>query len=218
MDPVMNAKDDADKTATRVYRSTLRTEQAAATRRRVLEAAAECFAERGYAGTSLAEIAARAGVSLETVKANGPKRGLLLGAFEQAFAGTEGQPVSDSDLGTALRDIPDPGEYLAIVARFIAAANARTSVLWTEFLSAANADDHIAAELDGLLARRRNEYRALAGLLAERGIGQGGEADAAALSFLWSPEGHQQLVLQSGWPLPDYEQWLIDAAQRQLIP
>lgn len=214
MNPGMPEKND--KTATRTYRSTLRAEQAAATRRRVLEAAAACFIERGYAGTSLADIARQSGVSLETVKANGPKRELLLGAFEQAFAGAEGQAVADSDVGAAAREITDPEELLATIARFVAAANARTSVLWAEFLSAANADEQIATELQDLLARRRGEYRALAGLLAGHGIGTGTEAAAAALSFLWSPEGHQQLVLQSGWSLADYEQWLSDAARRQL--
>ena len=49
------------KAPTRSYVSTLRTEQAATTRRRILEAAAACFSENGYSGTSLADIAARAG-------------------------------------------------------------------------------------------------------------------------------------------------------------
>ena len=99
---------------TRSYVPSLRTEQAATTRRRILEAAAACFTENGYSGTSLADIGARAGVSPETVKNNGPKRELLLGAFEQAFAGTEGPappPIPPSSPHQrALDRVPGGGE------------------------------------------------------------------------------------------------------------
>ncbi|WP_275668216.1 TetR/AcrR family transcriptional regulator [Leifsonia flava] len=175
----------------RSYVSTLRAERAATTRRRILEAAATCFTENGYSGTSLADIAARAGVSPETVKNNGPKRELLLGAFEQAFAGTEGPaPVVDSDPAQEILAITDADAFLTATAAFVAAANARTSVLWIEFLAAANADALVAAALDDLLARRRADCL-------------GVEAAVAALSFLSSPESHQQLVLEGGWDACD---------------
>ncbi|MFH8250298.1 TetR/AcrR family transcriptional regulator [Microbacterium sp. B2969] len=206
-------------TSTRAYRSALRSEQAAATRQRVLEASALCFAERGYSGTSLVDIAERAGVSPETVKANGPKRDLLLRAFEHAFAGAEGEaPIAESQTGRELTAIAGDAEFVASVARFIADANARTSVLWTELLSAANADPEIAIALDGLLARRRDDYGRVIALLRDRGIVSGdaeAEASADALSFLWSPESHQQLVLQSGWTMEAYRSWLADTLWRQ---
>ncbi|WP_308799465.1 TetR/AcrR family transcriptional regulator [Agromyces silvae] len=210
----------ADTTTTRAYRSALRSEQAAATRRRVLDAAAASFVERGYHGSSLADIGARAGVSTETVKANGPKRDLLLRAFEQAFAGTEGDAqIADGDAAAALGAIAGADDWLAAVAGFVAAANARTSVLWIEFLSAANTDDAIDRALGDLLVRRHADYLSVAGQLIERGIAAPGtdpEASAAVLSFLWSPESHQQLVLQSGWDHDRYERWLADAARRHL--
>ncbi|WP_448808520.1 TetR family transcriptional regulator [Agromyces bauzanensis] len=166
----------------------------------------------------LADVGSRAGVSLETVKANGPKRDLLLRAFEQAFAGVEGAGrIADSDTARALTGITDADEFLAAVAGFVAAANARTSVLWTEFLAAANTDATVDRALTDLLERRRQDYRQLAGLLIERGIASS-RADvdeaAAILSFLWSPESHQQLVLQAGWTMERYEHWLA-AAGRQ---
>ncbi|OJU41128.1 MAG: hypothetical protein BGN97_17185 [Microbacterium sp. 69-10] len=205
---------------TRTYRSDLRTEQAAATRRRVLDAAAASFAEGGYSGASLAEIGRRAGVSAETVKANGPKRDLLLGAFEQAFAGAEGEAqLADSAEGARIAALDDGEALLAAAAELIAAANARTSVLWIEILSAAGADPAIAEALEVMLARRMDDYRATVRLLVERGIAPAGtdiDGAAAALSFLWSPEGHQQLVLQSGWSMRRYTAWLCDAARRQL--
>lgn len=209
-----------ERSTTRNYRSALRTEQAAATRRRVLESAAACFIENGYGGTSLAAIAEHAGVSPETVKANGPKRDLLLGAFEQAFAGVEGpEPISGTEAGEHILEASDAEAFLLAGAAFVAEANARTSVLWTEFLAAANTDPGIAEALDELLERRRRDYRALAQELIERGVaprsGDVGEI-AAELSFLWSPESHQQLVLQGGWGLQRYRDWLAEAVRRQL--
>lgn len=204
----------------RSYRSALRTEQAAQTRRRVLEAAAACFAESGYAGTSLPEIAARAEVSPETVKANGPKRGLLLNAFEQAFAGAEGEGgIAESEAGARIAGIADGQAMLIEVAAFVASANARTSILWGEFMSAANADEKIEEALNGLLERRALDYKALVEALVERGVASGStdiRTAAATLSFLWSPEGHQQLVLQSGWGQERYTSWLADAARLHL--
>ncbi len=209
------------KSSPRIYRSALREEQAAATRRRVLEAAADCFSRKGYGGTSLADIGVRAGVSTETVKASGPKRDLLLRAFEQAFAGEESEEqIAESAVATTLMTIPDNDEFLTAIAGFVATANARTSVLWTELLSAANADESVARALDGLLARRRRDYAQLVGLFITRGMAPAEpeidvEAAAATLSFLWSPESHQQLVLQNGWDMDRYRCWLADMAGRQ---
>lgn len=204
---------------TRSYRSTLRAEQAANTRTRVVTAAGACFSERGYGGTSLGDIADRAGVSAETVKTNGPKRALLLNAFDQAFSGAEGdQQLAESDVARDLADISDNDEFLASLAGFIGAANARTSVLWGEYLSAANADPVIAEALAALLRRRHVDYRSAIEMLVSRGIvGAIDDVDEAAaiLSFLWSPESHQQLVLQGGWSVERYERWLVDAARRQ---
>ena len=67
---------------TRVYRSDLRLRQAEETRRNIIDAAAELFSELGYSGTTLAKIAKRAGVSVETVQKTGPKAALIRAAVE----------------------------------------------------------------------------------------------------------------------------------------
>ena len=209
-----------DTSISRPYRSTLRSEQAAQTRQRILDAAADCFSSRGYAGTSLADIANGAGVSVETVKLNGPKRQLLLSSFEQAFAGTEGtESVADRDEGRAILELEDNDQFLEAVVRFIAEATSRTSALWASYLSAATSDPVIGRSLDGLLERRLADFRNTIAVFDRRGMLRS-QADrtelADALSFLMSAEGYTQLVQQSGWGMDRYVAWVLDAI-RQLI-
>jgi AcrR family transcriptional regulator len=209
---------------TRPYRSALREENARQTRRRILEAAATVFSARGYASASLSEIAAAAGVSVESVKVHGPKRALLLAAFELTFGGEAGEAsLTERPEVAALAALDDPERMLAGLVPFIAAANARTSGLWATFTAAARDDDAVGAVLAELLARRHADYAAMVGLLAERGMASvaGLDADgrselAAALSFVMSPEGHQQLVGETGWTDDRYAAWLL-ATVRTLL-
>src|SRR5512140_1350098 len=65
-------------TERRQYDSPLRREQAAETRRQILAAADRLFERDGYAGTSVAAIAAEAGVAVKTVYLGfEAKRGVL---------------------------------------------------------------------------------------------------------------------------------------------
>lgn len=59
-----------------------RTETRRATRRTVLEAASRLFDERGFASTTVREIAQEAGVSVGTVMAAGDKEALLVELFD----------------------------------------------------------------------------------------------------------------------------------------
>jgi AcrR family transcriptional regulator len=205
----------------RSYISTLRSEQAAQTRQRILNSAAECFAAKGFAGTSLADIAHGAGVSVETVKLSGPKRQLLLSAFEQRFSGSEGrEPLTDRDDARAVLEIADNDEFLLGLVRFIAQANARTSGLWNAYVSAATSDPVVADSLSELLKRRRNEYRAAITTFDDRGmlLNDVNRHDLAdALSFLMSPESYAQLVEQAGWSTKKYVDWQLRAIRRLVL-
>src|SRR5262245_65592526 len=65
------------------YHSPLRARQAAETRRTVVAAAGRLFGERGWAGTTLAAVAAEAGTAVETVYSGlGSKAALLVAAID----------------------------------------------------------------------------------------------------------------------------------------
>lgn len=203
----------------RTYRSELRSQQAQQTRRRIVEASARLFATRGYQATTLAAIAREAGVSSETVKTAAPKAELLLAAFEIVFSGTvDAESLTDTEVGSGVMSLPDAA-FLDTVLEQIAIANARGHALWTVILGAAASDPVVDSALQGMLSRRAADYRRLVDELVGRGyvdVVADPDAVAAALSFLLSPEGYQQLVTQSGWSPERYTAWLREAVRTEL--
>lgn len=204
----------------RTYTSALRTAQAEQTRERVLRAAGASFAVRGYAGTTLGHIAEAAGVAVGTVKLAGAKHELLLAAFELAFSGRESRDpiINDRSMQDLLRETP-VDRLPTLLAEMAAQLNARATTLWTAVTAAANTDAAVQAALDDLLQRRHAEYGLIVAAFDQRGlIAEGvdrGEL-AAILSFLTSPEGYHQLVIESGLSLHRYQRWLADAIHSAL--
>jgi AcrR family transcriptional regulator len=98
----------------RRYTSPRREEQARATRTAVLTAAAQLFTEHGYAATSMAAVAARAGVSPQTVyNTVSGKPQLLKAAYDVALAeDDEPVPLADRPEVRRLRAVTDPAELL----------------------------------------------------------------------------------------------------------
>lgn len=93
----------------RPYASQLRQQQAAATRRKIVDAALNAFREYGYAGATMQKIAASAGVVVETIyRTFDGKAGL----FRAAVAGGPGRaerPIEERPAIRAVIDEPDPG-------------------------------------------------------------------------------------------------------------
>lgn len=207
--------------AKRAYHSELRARQAAQTRRAVLAAAGECFSARGYAGTSLTDIAGEAGVSVETVKAIGPKRDLLLAAFHQAFTGSASTDlVAEKDVGLRLLEITDGDEFLSALVDFLAAGNAASSRSWRAFTSAANSDPALASALREHMARRRVDCGHAIDALAARGMVTGSaprEVMVETYTYLVAPETHEHFVLDAGWTQGAYRDWLERALRLQLL-
>src|SRR5450756_3045609 len=81
----------------RPYRSAARVEQAQQTRRRIVAAASRLFVQRGYASTSVADIAAEAGVVSRTIYRDFPNKRALL---DQAI----GVAIGGDDAPVMLRD------------------------------------------------------------------------------------------------------------------
>jgi AcrR family transcriptional regulator len=202
-----------DSATNRPYRSALRVEQARQTRRAILRAAGERFAESGYAGTSLRAIAAQAGVSVETVQGVGSKADLLLAAYEQAFAGEEGQDslLEREDFRPILA-LSDPARAIEAVAQFFTAANAASARLSAAFDAAAQSDERVAAVRAALDGRARGDAATGVEFFASIGaaIPSGPERQRIAdeLWFILAPSHYLRLVDDVGWAPSQYQDWL----------
>ena len=216
----MNSDNHAGLTR-RSYRSAVRTEQAAATRRRLLTAAADCFAENGYAGTSLREIADRAGVSVETVQLNGPKAALILAAYEQAFAGDEGQnSLLEREPVRSLLTATDPRQVVHALVDFMVPANVASAELGAAYEAAARSDPRIAGSLSGLRERALADSRAGAAFVASiGGVSSGRPVDEVGeeLWFVVRSSHYLDLVRGAGWTIDQYRSWLIRSVETLLL-
>jgi AcrR family transcriptional regulator len=206
----------------RGYASPLRTAQAAQTRQRILGAAGQCFASKGYSATTLPEIAGVAEVSVETVQAHGPKRALLLAAFEQAFALSEGQDsiLDRPEMVEIAAQLNDPVDFVRFACGFLAEAAARSSRLWLALYHASTSDPAIKEAFDGLSQRVRADTLRLVTMVADRG---GLRSDrtpqriADELDVLYLPTGYERLTYNAGWTVHAYSAYLFIHSSRILF-
>src|SRR3954467_3006497 len=94
----------------RKYSSSVRDEQAARTRARILDAAAELFVERGYARTTMKDVADAAGVARAPVHAGFGSKARMLPALIDNRLVPDGSVanVTQVPAAQAIRDEPDP--------------------------------------------------------------------------------------------------------------
>jgi AcrR family transcriptional regulator len=196
--------------ARRRYESPVREARARRTRAHVVATAGKLFAERGYAGTSMRQIAAEAGVSLETVTQTGRKPELLIAAFRDGFAGDPDAVNLDALAGPA-----GPADLPSVVAR-VAAGVRRSLPIWRAFTTAAAADPAVAAVRAEQAVVRRAE---IAERLVTAGLaGSGGAIGrlADAIGLIMSHEAYDHLTAVCGWAHEEYVAWAVLAVPAQL--
>lgn len=196
----------------RPYRSPLRQLQADETRTRVCRAAAPLFADRGYTRTSVRQLAAAAGVSVETVYAVGGKAAVFLRSFELAFSGTtQGASLLDLDAVAPALASSTLEELVGGMSDFIVASNERSAGLWTAYVEGANTDDALAAAY----ARRMDDMRADGHRVLDLAVGKGlcaapGDPDRTvdAVWVVLHPSQYVLLVSHARWDLAAYHCWM----------
>jgi AcrR family transcriptional regulator len=210
------------KTRRRPYHSPLRREQAATTRRQILEAAERLFERQGYGATTMNAIAAEAGVAPKTVYlAFETKSGVLRALWNLRIrAGTEELPIAEQPWYREVLEAKEPERQLRLNARNSREAKLRVASLLGVIHTAAPLDADIAALWERIFA----EYHANQGVIVES------LADKRALrpdldlkqatDILWTinhPHIWELLVRERGWSPEQYEQWTGDVACSQLL-
>ena len=193
----------------RPYDSSARRLAAEKRRAQVLEAAAARFGSAGYAATTVAAVAADAGVSAEMVyKAFGGKPGLVRALWVKALEGDGPVPAEErSDSLTGSR--ADPYVVIAGWARLsmeVAPLVSPVALLVRE----AAASDPAAAQLrDELDQRRLERMRHNASAVQDHlRPGLGVTAAGDVLFAFTAPELFELLVIRQGWSLAAYADFL----------
>jgi len=206
----------------RSYQSSLRGAQAQSTREAVIAAAGRLFAERGYAATSIEEIAAAAGVSRATVFTSvGGKSKLLKTALDVAIVGDdEPIPLPDRPRSRAIRAEPDPRKYLALYAELVTEIDGRLAGIHEAVRGAAGADRDARALWETHLAQHRQGAANVIGDLARKGgIRKDLDPETAAdIVWLLGPGTYQMLVHTRGWSPDRFQEWLTETYISQLLP
>ena len=203
----------------RVYRSPLREEQAKRTRVAVLDAAGHCFLDRGYAATTMRDVAEAAGVSVQTVFGQGSKAALLLGCVDRAVVG------DDDDVALSAREpfvrfveATDVAGKLAAVRDLARRYIPQTSPIIVVFAAAAAGDPEIAEAWEEYERRRRADARVLVGSL-EPWLRDGLDVETATDIFwgIFSEAPIAALMHRRGWTLDQYVDFLVEGVQRLLL-
>lgn len=196
---------------TRRYDSRRRREQAARTRQAIVEAARELFLADGYAGTTMAAIAAAADVSVETIyKAFGGKPGLVRTIVEKGLEGAGPIPAEQRSDEMQARE-QDPHRILRNWGTLVTEVAPRTAPILLLVRDAAATDPEIASLLEEVDRTRLARMERNARTLHERGDLRPDVALEQARDVLWaysSPELYELLVVRRGWPMPRYGQFV----------
>jgi AcrR family transcriptional regulator len=205
----------------RRYRSSARTRQREATRAAIVADAADGLIEHGYATTTIAQLAARAEVSPESVYTIfGTKRDLLRAVVEQVSAGA---PSTDAwrtgDWLAQVKAEPNQRRRLELITDAARDVLRRVAPIDEIVRSVAASDPEIAELQVELERRRRSDLRGLVQLLAEAGRLRVSIEEAVDLWWaLDHPTGpYRSLTVGRGWSDRRARAALIDVVARALL-
>jgi AcrR family transcriptional regulator len=205
----------------RRYDSTGRQAQARRNRQAILDAAQRQFLEGGYAATTIAAVAAEAGVSVETIyKAFGGKPGLVRAIYDRGLVGPE--PVPAYRRADEMREREtDPRAIMRNWGTIASQVSSVVSPIERLVRAAAASDHDMAALLQAHNDLRERRARHHARFLKDRGYLREGVSVAQATDILWtctSDELYDLLVTQRGWSPPRYARFLADFMINALLP
>ncbi|GAC1603430.1 MAG: TetR/AcrR family transcriptional regulator [Acidimicrobiales bacterium] len=203
----------------RAYDSTSRARQATESREHIARVAHDMFVERGYRGTTVAAVAAAAGVSPATVYAGfGNKAALLRRAFYVVLHG------DDVDLkfyerpeALEIAEMKDPDAQIALIARLTAERNRLSAALLPVIRVAADEDADARAMLDDWQEGLLTLATLIAAVVAQGGRLAGSEECRDVMYATLSGDLWQRLVAERGWSDERFADWLVGLWRQQIL-
>lgn len=206
----------------RPYHSPRLQEQRHQTRQAILDAARLLFIERGYAGTSMGDIATAAQVSIKTVEAAfGTKARLLTALWDVSVVGDdEAVSLAQRTWFREMLNEADPRRQLALHARNARRIKHGIGALTEVVRRAAQSDPEIGERWHLIQDQFLENQRMVAESLAAKGALRADLDIADAVEIIWTlnhPSVYYLVVFERGWSEDHYERWLADAFICQLL-
>jgi AcrR family transcriptional regulator len=207
----------------RSYDASGRREQARTRRLAVVVAAREMFERDGFRATTIAGVAARAGVSAESIyKGFGSKAALAKAVFDLALAGDdEPVPVAERPAMQQLREEPDARRKLAMFAAGLAQRQARSAGVQILIRDGRHVDDALEPVWAKVTEEGLTGMTMLGRHLLETGQLRDGIGLDEVRDLLWNHlaiDAYERLVLHQGWSADRYADWLARALTAALCP
>jgi AcrR family transcriptional regulator len=205
----------------RKYSSAVREEQAARTRTRILDAASALFLERGYARTTMKDIAAQADVARDTVHAIfGSKARVLTSLIDVRLVpdGTVANVTQRPD-AQAIKDEIDQRKQIELFAKFIAGISTELRPLFEILRTASAVEPEMAKVFQEMDRFRLSNMRTYARWIAARGPMRVSSRQAGEIIWaLASLDVGRMLCDELGWTESQHARWLSDTLVRTLLP
>jgi AcrR family transcriptional regulator len=211
-------------------------DRARETRRRIVASARDLFIEQGYGATSLAQVAERAEVAVQTIYfVFGNKRTLLKELVDTTIAGDdEPVPAMDRPWFREALDAPTAKEQLRRHVHGTRLILDRTAPITKVTEVAIATEPEVAAMwqqgegsqvppvswITAWPPRHAAHLTAARGLVTKPGARRGMSAGRAAdiLYGLLSPALYLSFVRDRGWTPEEWESWAFDVLRSQLCP
>lgn len=211
----------SDSVKPRRYTSPVRAERAARTRLEVLAAARDLLSDNGYAATTVAQIAARAGVSVDTVYTSVGRKPELVVAVIDMVLGSSDEPIpaEQRDYVRAVRTASSGRAKIAVYAASLAALMPRTAPLIEALRRAGDDDEECGQAWTRLVERRASNMLLFAADLRATGDLRADLTDREVADIVWSTNGPEYwLLLHSrGWSATRFAEHLEDLWRRVLL-
>jgi AcrR family transcriptional regulator len=201
---------------------TSRRDRARATRLRITKAAYTLFCERGYAGTTMADIAGAAGVAVQTVYFTfHTKSELLSKAYDFAVLG-EGDPLPPEQQPwyAAMTAEPNIVPALRHAVEGIGAILARATPLDTVVRASGASDPETAAVRARHEGWRAAGYRVMLDTLSSKADFRAGVSPEQATQLLLLYLGmdvYRVLVIDFGWTHKAWVDWTVATVAEQVF-
>jgi AcrR family transcriptional regulator len=204
-------------------RATGRGSRARQTRRRIVAAAAELFIADGYTGTTLEQIAERAGVAVQTVYFHfGNKRTVLRAVVDVAAVGDD-QPIDllDRPLYRQLAHERDPRRYISLWTGGHREILTRMAPILRLLRDAAGTDPDVAAQWQANEQYRVAGYRdGIVQHLADLDALKPGLTTQDTLDILLALTTIDVYLTltERGWSPDKWQTWMTDTITTALLP